>query len=71
MHLPHCASLASGEPQPAQALQPAYEGFLRWFRDGLCPWQRLPCAAAATTNHHHILPLEQARAGYWPQPTAM
>lgn len=71
VQLPHCASLAHGEPLPAQALQQGYDAFLQWFRDGLCPWQRLPAAASSALNHHHPLPLEQVRSGYWPLPAAM
>lgn len=71
VHLPHSASLACGEPLPATALLPSYDAFLQWFGDGLCPWQRLPSAAPASNHHHHALPLEQQRAGYWPVPAAM
>ncbi|WP_426338979.1 KGGVGR-motif variant AAA ATPase [Pseudoduganella sp. S-14] len=71
VQLPHCASLASGEPLPALALQQGYYAFMQWFGDGLCPWQRLPAAGPATLNNHHVLPLEQDRAGYWPMPAAM
>ncbi len=71
VQLPHCASLAFGEPLPAQALQHGYDGFLRWFRDGACPWQRLAVAEHGAANNHHALPLEQRRAAYWPVPAAL
>lgn len=71
VQLPHSASLAFGEALPALALQERYEAFLHWFRDGLCPWQRAPAAPPAALNHHHALPLQQERAGYWPVPAAM
>jgi hypothetical protein len=71
VQLPHCASLACGEPLPAVALQPGYDAFLLWFREGLCPWQRLPSAEPATLNNHHAFPLEQERAGYWPLPATI
>jgi hypothetical protein len=71
VQLPHCASLAYGEPQPAPALQAGYEAFMQWFRAGLCPWQRLPSATPDATNNHHVLPLQQERAGYWPLPAAI
>jgi len=71
VQLPYCASLACGEPLPAQALQAGYEAFIQWFRDGLCPWQRLASAPQAATNHHQILPLQQERTGYWPLPATM
>jgi hypothetical protein len=69
--LPHCAGLAFGESLPAQALQQAYDAFMQWFHDGLCPWQRAPAAAPAGLNHHHAMPLRQDCSGYWPQPAAM
>jgi len=71
VQLPHCASLACGEPLPAIALQAGYDAFMQWFREGLCPWQRLPSAAPAATNNHHSLPLQQERTGYWPLPATM
>lgn len=71
VQLPHSASLAFGEPLPALALQERYEAFLHWFRDGLCPWQRVTAAQAPASNNHHVLPLEQQRAGYWPVPAVM
>jgi hypothetical protein len=71
VQLPHCASLAAGEPVPAAALLAGYGAFLHWFRPGLCPWQDAPAAAPALHNNHHPLPLEEARKGYWPVPAAM
>ena len=74
VQLPHCASLASGEPLPALALEQGYHAFMQWFRDGLCPWQGLPPAEPAILNNHRAMPLEQERAGYWrigPLPAAM
>ncbi|WP_051294082.1 KGGVGR-motif variant AAA ATPase [Pseudoduganella violaceinigra] len=70
VQLPHCASLASGEPMPAPALRQGYEAFMQWFHGGLCPWHRLPSATAGL-NNHHPMPLEQERTGYWPLPVAM
>jgi len=71
VQLPQCASLASGEPLPAAALQAGYDAFMQWFRDGLCPWQRLPSAEPAALNNHHAMPLEQDRTDYWPMPATM
>jgi hypothetical protein len=71
VRLPHCAGLSCGEPMPAPALLPAYEAFLQWFRDGLCPWQRAPAGTPSGLNHYPAMPLEQRRSGYWPQPAAM
>ena len=71
VQLPHCAALACGEPLPAPALQQGYHAFMRWFGEGLCPWQRLPSAEPAVPNNHHTLPLQQDRAGYWQLPVTM